>query len=641
MERPGNIKNLSLSFLIKEGVRRILSLFTAPVSGIIRLVPVILALSGIFSPASGIYAADFYPGNGWASTTSATDNWVPIPLLVSPAEGAAGVSQSPSLQAVLRENATVQYHFQLDGLAAMNSQGGSPLYSFDQTAGQTFTQGAFAGQNAVVSVSSDAYLAVSTGAFTFYSGTRAVTVPLSANTKYYFRARAKSAVGIFSLWSSTWSFTTGEFAGSAPINNAAIANVSISSPAGAGTMSVNFAIRENNVSTGTTDSGGAYNTADWIFIKFSTQAGADGTWNHAVMSAGGGVGAGANLTLAADNMGVFLNHTVNQSLWTSTATLVWNYAASGVSDGDLWQMQVKVFSISMIKIPSGGFVYNVGGIGGSGSNNFGGGSEANVGSASDLPAGAAVGWPNGFNSFYMARYEVSQGLYAHFLNTLPSASASTLHYAVIANGHNMTYTAGNPYGSRYAAANPNAAKNYMSTSDAWSFLSWAALRPPTEMEFEKASRDLFPDARVYPWGDTAPGLEVYSPPNEGGTHIRNYVNYNGTTGGLKVLDVGRYMSGDVYRTPAQTGASPYGLADLSGNVWEFSLNCSYLSVPSNGNGFVAWPSDWPAVDSVRKGMRGGSFANPVLIKRISARGSASWTDATRWERVGVRGARMP
>src|SRR3989339_1931415 len=98
MERLDNVKNLSLSLLIKEGVRRILALLAAPVSGIIRLAPAIIAMGCIFYPVSVVYAADLYPGNGWASTTSAADNWVPIPLLVSPAEGATGVSQSPSLQ---------------------------------------------------------------------------------------------------------------------------------------------------------------------------------------------------------------------------------------------------------------------------------------------------------------------------------------------------------------------------------------------------------------------------------------------------------------------------------------------------------------------------------------------------------------
>ena len=564
---------------------------------------------------------------------------VKSPANVSPADGATGVSQCPSLQAVLEGNTTAQYHFQLDSFATMDSQGGSPLYSFDQTISQAFTQGVFAGQNAVVSVSSDAYLAVSTAAFTFYSGTQAVTVPLSANTRYYFRARAKSSGGVFSVWSSTWSFTTGEFAGAAPINNAAITNISVSRPADPETIAISFTIRENNISTGTTDNNANWNTADWVFVKFSTAAGADGTWNHAVMGAGGGVGAGAGLTLATDNKGVFLDHTAIQSLWTSTATLIWNYAANGVSGYDLGQTVFKVFSIAMVRIPQGSYVYNVSNLGGATFNNPAGNTLVN--SASVIPAGAAAGWPNGYNSFYVMRYEISQGQYAGFLNTLPSASATALHYVTVANGHNMTYTGGNPYGSQYAAADPNAAKNYLSTADAWSFLSWAALRPMTEMEFEKASRDLSPDARVYPWGSGAPTTTLYAPANEAGTHALNYLNYNNITDGSKVLDVGRYMSGDVYRTLSQTGASPYGIADLAGNLSDGVLNCSFTSVPSNGNGIVVWPDDWPAVDSTAKGVRGGNWSNDETRVRVSDRTNASYSATFRYSYIGARGVRAP
>jgi len=594
-------------------------------------------LAYIFTFFSFARAADLYPGNGFASSASATTNWS-IPLLVSPAAGATGVSRCPSLQAVLRANATVQYQFQVDSLASMDSIAGSPLYNFDQTISQAFSQGAFAGQNAVVSVSSDAYLAVSTAAFTFYSGTQAASVPLSANTKYYFRARATNYNGTFSLWTSTRSFTTGEFASTAPINSVAITNIYLSTPTAAGTIAINFSISENNVSTGTTPNGGAYNTADWIFVKFSTQAGADGTWNHAVMGAGGGVGAGANLTVAADNMGVFLNHTASQSLWASTVTLIWNYAASGALPKQI--AVVKVFSISMMKIPSGGFVYNVSGIGGNGSNNYGGGAQANVSSVNDLPAGATTGWPNGYSSFYIMRYEISQGQYAAFLNALPSAAAAPLYEPTVSNGHNMTYASENPYGSMYAAVNPNAAKSYMSTGDVWSFLSWAALRPPTELEFEKASRDLLPDARGYPWGSTVPGaLELYSPANEGGVHAKYYLNYKYASVAAPVTDVGRYMSGDVYRTQAQTGASLYGIADLAGNVWEHVLNCSYSAVPSDGNGTLAWPANWPAVNSAQKGLRGGSTNYSITYARISDRTNISYSDGARLGAGGARGVR--
>ena len=295
----------------------------------------------------------------------------------------------------------------------------------------------------------------------------------------------------------------------------------------------------------------------------------------------------------------------------------------------------------MVKVPQGQFVYNAGGIGGSLYNNYANGSQSNVLSATDRPDGADVGWPNGYNSFYIMRYELTQGQYADFLNTVHSSTAAARYAAETTNGHNMPYNAGNPYGWRFSAADNFAAKNYLSTADAWSFLSWAALRPVTEMEFEKASRDIGADARAYPWGDAAPDSAAYEPPNEGGTHARNYMNYNSGAVSPKVLDVGRYLSGDVYRTPEQTGAGPYGIADLAGNVFEHVINCSYASVPENGNGTALWPAAWPAPDSDRKGVRGGNMYYGASLARVSDRTYAGWTDSIRYFDSGARGGRTP
>ena len=592
-------------------------------------ISIITALAAAAAPLS---AADWFPGYG-AAIGSDIYGEVQYPTVLSlPLNGAADVSQSPTLT-VVPMSAKGQFHFQLDTTPSMNSQGSGPLGDFDQTAAQSFPSwGAFSGQDSTVTITGDAYASGSTAAFVFYSS----SAKLNANTQYYWRARGKPAGGSFGDWSNTASFTTGRFAAVLPVNNLTISNVNMYDGFGLG--SVGFTIAENNVTTGTSTNGGAYNTADWIFMKFSTMSGVDGSWNHATLT-GGSVGAGATLTAASGNKGVFINHTANSAYWTAGATVTWNFAADGILSTPVL---VKIFVLSMVRVPAGSFVYNAGGIGVSAYNNTGGYTQLSVTSVTQRPSGTTVDWPNGYNSFYIGRYEITQGQYADFLNTVQSVTAAALFYDGVAAGHNMTFTPGNAYGARYAAVDPNAAKNYLSVSDAWSYMSWAGLRPPTEMEWEKAGRDLSPDSRVYPWGSTVPDAVTYTPPNEGGTCIRRYANYNNMTGCQKVLDAGRYMSGDVARTAAETGASPWGVADLSGNVWEFALNCSYLSVPANGNGTVSWPSNWPVPGVTTYGVRGSGYVESnVNYIRISDRTAASWTNTTRDSTIGGRVCRGP
>ncbi len=562
--------------------------------------------------------------------------------LISPANGATDISQSPPLHAVdLALGTTVQYHFQVDTAETMDSQGSTPLFSFDQTVAQSFTSvGTFSGRNSTATVAGDAYSSVSAATFVFYSSASA---QLTASAQYYWRVRAKPATGSYGSWSSVYGFVTGRFASATPVNNLAISGVTLYGATSAGLASIGFTIAENNVSTGVSANLAAYNTADWIFVKFSTAAGADGTWNHATLT-GGTVDAGATLTAASDNKGVFLNHTAISAYWTAGTTVTWNMAADGVA---LSKVRVKVFVISMVKVPTGSFVYNVLNYGGATFNNYtaGGSLSATITNAglatgtgsNNLPLNAPVGWPNGYNSFYIGRYEVTQGQYADFLNAVHSSTAALLN--IIGQGMTNTGT----YPNIYAAVDPNMPRYYSSIGDIWSYLSWAGLRPPTEMEFEKAGRDLSPDARPYSWGSAVPPASpwvstYYTAPNEGVVRSRVYANYYQMAG---PLDVGRYMSGDVYRTAAETGASPWGIADLTGNVAEFVLNCSYASVPANGTGTVYWPANWPAPGSITIGRRGFGYFFSWSGLNLSLRPDVSFVGTARGSELGGRGCRTP
>jgi formylglycine-generating enzyme required for sulfatase activity len=103
----------------------------------------------------------------------------------------------------------------------------------------------------------------------------------------------------------------------------------------------------------------------------------------------------------------------------------------------------------------------------------------------------------------------------------------------------------------------------ISWHDTVAFCGWLSretgrdFRLPTEAEWEKAARGT--EGRVYPWGDELPTPEL--------------CNFDGNVN--DITPVGRY---------SPQGDSPYGCADMAGNVWEWtqSLYMGYPYDPVDG-----------------------------------------------------------
>jgi formylglycine-generating enzyme required for sulfatase activity/uncharacterized caspase-like protein len=131
---------------------------------------------------------------------------------------------------------------------------------------------------------------------------------------------------------------------------------------------------------------------------------------------------------------------------------------------------------------------------------------------------------------------------------------------------------------------------YVSWRDAVAFCDWLRretgrpFRLPGEAEWEKAARGT--DGWIYPWGD--------EPPTDERCNFAR--NVGGTT------PVGRYSPG---------GDSPYGCADMAGNVWEWtrSLWGENLDSPDFGYPYdLADGRNDPHAEGLRV-LRGGSWLN--------------------------------
>jgi formylglycine-generating enzyme required for sulfatase activity len=428
--------------------------------------------------------------------------------------------------------------------------------------------------------------------------------------------------------------------------------------------------------------------AVWVFIKY--QDCNTRLWAHAGLSTLAGdhsTSSPLQVDPVTDGRGVFIRRSAlgGGNIATTSVTLKMTIGAGTYN--------YKVFGIEMVNAPQGAFdigdatsgsTYNS--ISVTASSQSGGITAATIGGTS---AAVPATFPMGYNALYCMKYEISQEQYVDFLNSLTydQQKSRTVTDPISAIGtHAFFAGAATQYRNGIIISTPgnnaaipavfacdatvgvenniddgqNIACNFLNWADLTAYLDWAALRPMTELEFEKICRGTQPRvAGEYVWGTTTIFQYISSSaqantykPNEVFTSVNNgscMYGLSSITGGPSYgpMRVGVFATGSSGR--ASSGASYYGAMEMGGNVWERvvttanptgtaftgSLGDGTLSVIGDANQ-ATWPAPATAIGS---GYRGGDYNNVAGYVRTSDRTIVGSVAITRDINSGGRGVR--
>jgi formylglycine-generating enzyme required for sulfatase activity len=441
--------------------------------------------------------------------------------------------------------------------------------------------------------------------------------------------------------------------------------------------------------------------ATWVFVKYSTNGGT--VWSHATLSSTGHVAGTATptptLAPSQDLLGAFVyRSSVSTGTFTITQQqLQWNFTANGLNQSQAAAAQIRVYGIEMVYIPLGMFAL------GDGMNNTGTASPSgsafrrnftnravyitdqlsdsiNDPMASlnfkidgdngiDLNNDGVIGswptdipsYPTGYMPFYMMKYEITQGQYVDFLNTLTytqqnsrvNNSTNTVGQsawdasttALPTNRYNIFVQVVGVNSSVprvYTATRPDRVCQYLSWSDGCAYADWCGFRPMTEMEFEKAVRGPQPPIQGEYAGRVTSytALTAITSGAENGQEVTNNTsqNYSNPTTAVTGGDAGTgpVRAGIFARsstTRQQSMASYYGVMDMSGGLTEAIVGFDNLAGRSftgvHGNGVLmsngaADVNFWPGIN----GNTSSTTANATFGGSTGVTGGAgaAWRD---------------
>lgn len=452
--------------------------------------------------------------------------------------------------------------------------------------------------------------------------------------------------------------------------------------------------------------------AVWVFLKYSTDGGA--TWSHATMGGSGlnpngfNAPSGFDIIVPQDQRGFFIQRSGLGSGQASAgkARFVWNYGQDNLTDAVATASNTinRIFGIEMVYVPEGSFYA---GDGNSSSDyRFKQGTSDNdpwyiqsesaittTNSTTDgfyyQSAGAAgenangdifivpTSFPKGHHAFYMMKYELTEGQWVGFFNTLSTAEKANRDVTSSNNGGKGTDDVANRNTISWDSTLPKSdahtsrkdrPMSYISWPDLLAYADWAGLRPSTELEFEKAARgvDIAPIADELAWGKSTytdvQANEISPNTDETGTETvsngsadlnRNSLGWtsgDGRVGGdaegqKGPLRAGIFAGNSTSRVTS--GAGYYGNMELSGNLSEMVVTLGNAQgrqfLGTHGDGKLssvanyegnATNIDWPGINTTDSaygvtgtsgsGYRGGDFNSAnIRLFQISTRTNAS------------------
>ncbi len=421
--------------------------------------------------------------------------------------------------------------------------------------------------------------------------------------------------------------------------------------------------------------------AAWVFFKFKKR-GLENPWQHAylgssghVLTPGAGNEGGGYAYMAGANGGkvnglYVMRNSISEGNVSVRLQAKWPLTGTGLTKSDFGDalngIYVAVHAIEMVYIPYG--AYYLGDASSYKSFTIGDTAAVVIDSENALTLAAknrmpnvslTASYPKGYAGFYIMKYETSQEQYVEFLNSLTleqqKARVANNNFSAMKKGDYVFGDLKTPscrngiafveqkqsdapvvFGNNLNPGNDffstddgqTLACNYMSVEDMIAYCSWSGLRPMSELEYEKACRRFYPqlpDRGEYAW-NTNSGINALSSlgdlayaGDEREQANSAVKNVNSGIGNKVNGPVRCGLFGTSAMNQSQSGATYWGVMEMSGNLKELCVNVNYTTLDGGSCGTGVYNADLWDKTVNKYGVRGGGFSSADSLLRTSDR----------------------